>query len=359
MQKYGTGTTQTFSIGFQEAEFNEAPYARAVAEHLATKHTELEVTSAQALAVIPELPKIYSEPFADSSQIPTYLVAKLAREKVTVALSGDAGDELFGGYSRYRLFLKFWSAVGWLPASARERLGAIGAGFSQKSLGALGRLFGGKKVSSLGFKLHRGFEALSQPTEEALYAMLLSHWCPASEVMAGRENSYQTIPAQFEQWSLPTGMLERMMLLDTLAYLPDDILVKVDRAAMAVSLETRVPFLDHELFALAWTLPSSFRLRGSSGKWALKKLLEKFLPKSLVYRPKQGFGVPIGEWLRGPLRAWAEALLDPSRIRQQGYLNSQLIGKYWSEHINGVRDWHYLLWDVLMFQAWLEERGHG
>jgi len=360
MQAQSGRPVKTFTIGFNEEGYNEAVHAKAVAKHLGTEHTELYVSPQQALDVIPRLPTLYCEPFSDSSQIPTFLVSQLARQHVTVSLSGDAGDELFCGYNRYLMANKLWQKLAVLPAGSR-RLAARGlTALSPSRWNALlgpvqGLLPSGLRQANLGDKLHKAAGVLASSSVDALYLGLVSHWDdPASVVIGGQE------PPTLLTGNAPqlTGLddIQRMMALDTLTYLPDDILVKVDRAGMGVSLEGRVPFLDHRVVEFAWSLPQSMKLRDGVGKWALRQVLYRHVPKELIERPKMGFGVPIGEWLRGPLRAWAEELLDEVRLRREGYFHPAPIRLKWAEHLSGARNWQYHLWDVLMFQAWLAEQ---
>lgn len=359
MQAQSAQPVKTFTIGFNEAGYNEAVHAKAVAQHLGTDHTELYVTPQQALDVIPKLPHLYCEPFADSSQIPTFLVSQLARQRVTVSLSGDAGDELFGGYNRYVLADKLWRRLSKVPVAGRrwaaQGLRAVSPSTwsaMAKPLQALLPL--SLRQANLGDKLHKAAGVLASGSVDALYLGLVSHWDdPASVVIGGTESS-----------TLLTGNapvldglddIQRMMALDTLTYLPDDILVKVDRAGMGVSLEGRVPFLDHRVVEFAWSLPQSLKMRNGVGKWVLREVLYRHIPKELIERPKMGFGVPIGDWLRGPLRDWAENLLDEARLQREGYFHPNPIRQKWTEHLSGARNWQHHLWGVLMFQAWLEE----
>ena len=365
MQAQSAQRVKTFTIGFNEAGYNEAEHAKAVAAHLGTEHTELYVTPQQAMDVIPRLPALYCEPFSDSSQIPTFLVAQLARQQVTVSLSGDAGDELFCGYNRYLMASSMWKKLAALPAGSR-RLAARGlTAIAPERWNALlgpvqGMLPASLRHANLGDKLHKGAGVLAAGSVDALYLGLVSHWDdPASVVIGGTE------PPTLLTGNAPQlpGLddIQRMMALDTLTYLPDDILVKVDRAAMGVSLEGRVPFLDHRVVEFAWSLPQSMKLQGGVGgvgKWALREVLYRHVPKALIERPKMGFGVPIGDWLRGPLCDWAENLLDESRLRREGYFHPAPIRKKWEEHVSGARNWQYHLWDVLMFQAWLENENN-
>ena len=359
MQAQSTRPVKTFTIGFNEEGYNEAVHAKAVAKHLGTEHTELYVSPQQALAVIPRLPSMYCEPFSDSSQIPTFLVSQLARQQVTVSLSGDAGDELFCGYNRYVLADKLWRKLSVMPAPSR-RLAALGLTVLSPSRWntllrpVQGLLPGSLRQANLGDKLHKAAGVLASTSVNALYLGLVSHWDdPASVVIGGTE------PPTLLTGNAPTldGLddIQRMMALDALTYLPDDILAKVDRAGMGVSLEGRVPFLDHRVVEFAWTLPQSMKLRDGVGKWVLRQVLYRHVPKELIERPKMGFGVPIGDWLRGPLRDWAEDLLDEARLRREGYFHPEPIRQKWAEHLSGARNWQHHLWDVLMFQAWLAE----
>ncbi len=353
MQAQSSRPVRTFSIGFHEEGYNEAEHAKAVAKHLGTDHTELYVTPEQALAVIPKLPTIYSEPFSDSSQIPTYLVSQLARQHVTVSLSGDGGDELFCGYSRYQMTARLWGKISRLPRSVRQLAAGLIAAVPS---GALDRLGAFLPMSHVGDKLHKGAALLDSRTVADLYRGMVSHWTDPENVVLGA-----TEPVTLLTGATPTlnGLndVERMMALDMMSYLPDDILVKLDRAAMGVSLETRVPFLDHRVVEFAWSLPFEYKLRNGVTKWPLRQVLYRYVPRELIERPKMGFGVPIDSWLRGPLRDWCETLLDESRLRQEGFFNPEPIRKKWAEHISGKRNWQYHLWDVLMFQAWLETQG--
>jgi asparagine synthase (glutamine-hydrolysing) len=358
MQQLSPRPVRTFTIGFREDVYNEAEHARAVARHLGTDHTELYVTPEQTLAVIPRLPEIYDEPFADSSQIPTFLVSKLAREHVTVSLSGDGGDELFGGYNRYRWATDIWRRLGWLPRPVRSALGGLLATLPPAAWDAvlerLGRLVpAGLRYSEPGVKLHKLAEILSARTPEEIYWGLVSHWKEPANLVRGAKEP-PTVLTDRQGWPDVGDFEHRMMYFDTVSYLPDDILAKVDRAAMGVSLETRVPFLDHRLVEFAWRLPLGFKVRDGVTKWLLRQVLHRYVPRELIERPKMGFGVPIDSWLRGPLRKWAEDLLDPARLLREDFFNPMPIQEKWKEHLSGRRNWQYYLWDVLMFQAWLE-----
>lgn len=355
MQAQSTRSVKTFTIGFEEEGYNEAVHAKAVAKHLGTEHTELYVTSEQAMAVIPRLPALYDEPFSDSSQIPTFLVSQLARQHVTVSLSGDAGDELFCGYSRYQVTAGLWRKLSVLPIPVRKLIAQGVTTFSPQAWNRLATVLPYSVCgANIGYKLHKRANMLSSVSVDAFYSRLASHWDdPASVVIGGFEPA---ILSTGDASNLPgLDPIQRMMARDMLTYLPDDILVKVDRAAMGVSLETRVPFLDHRVVEFAWRLPQSMKLRNGQTKWALRQVLYRHVPKELIERPKRGFGVPIGSWLRGPLRDWAESLLSDARLRQEGYFNPLPIRNRWEEHLSGKGDWGYYLWDILMFQAWLEE----
>lgn len=351
MQKQSGIPVQTFTIGFRETGFDEAQHARAVANHLGTEHTELYVTPEEARAVIPHLPTLYDEPFSDSSQIPTFLVAELARRHVTVSLSGDGGDELFGGYNRYFWTTRIWKKMGWIPAPLRELAAhgmvAFPPGFWNKAIGWAG-------YPNPGDKIHKLAEILGARTPSSIYLSLVSHWKqPERVVLGGKEPT--TAATDLSQWLKNCSLTEQMMALDLVTYLPDDILAKVDRASMGISLETRVPFLDdHQVMEFAWKLPLQMKIRTGQGKWILRQVLYKYVPQRLIERPKMGFGVPIDTWLRGPLRDWAETLLDESRLRREGFFLPEPIRQKWAEHISGTRNWQYYIWDILMFQSWLE-----
>ena len=358
MQAQSSRPVRTFSIGFGEDEFNEARHAKEVARHLGTDHTEIYVSGEEALAVVPKLPQIYDEPFADSSQIPTYLVSKLARQHVTVALSGDGGDEVFGGYNRYFWAQRIWRGLGPIPRGARRLLARTMRGSSRHVIGAGINLLRpvtpkSLRVNNASDKLSKLAEVLDIESPEELYARLVVHWKDPLSAVAGAEQRATAL----DESSAPDelrGVVERMMILDTVTYLPDDILVKVDRATMAVSLEGRAPLLDYRVFEFAWRLPLNMKIRDGRGKWILRQVLNQYVPQALIERPKMGFGIPLAAWLRGPLRDWAESLLDERRLEQEGFLRPEPIRRKWLEHVRGEREWHYYLWDVLMFQAWLE-----
>ncbi|MFM7449778.1 MAG: asparagine synthase (glutamine-hydrolyzing), partial [Leptolyngbyaceae cyanobacterium] len=359
MQAQSRQPIQTFSIGFDQAHYNEADHAKAVAQHLGTDHTELYVTPTEAMAVIPKLPTLYDEPFGDSSQIPTFLVSQLAKKTVTVSLSGDGGDELFAGYNRYLWAIAIWQTVGWLPPVGRQ-LGA--KALTQLSPQTWDRLFqqfqpwlpNSWQQRLPGDKLHKLAEAIAVSDFRGLYNNLVSAWkTPTQVVLNAATVSPSLLLAQ--DWPNLPDHTHQIMYLDTITYLPDDILVKLDRASMGVSLESRVPLLDHRLVEFAWSLPLSFKIRQSQSKWLLRQVLYQYVDPRLIDRPKTGFGIPIGDWLRGPLRDWAESLLNEHRLQQEGFFNPQPIRQKWQEHLSGSRNWQYHLWAVLVFQMWLHQ----
>ncbi len=356
MQAQSNRPVRTFTIGFAEPVYNEAEYARRVAAHLGTDHTELYVSPADLLAVVPKLPQLYDEPFADSSQVPTFAVAQLARQHVTVTLSGDGGDELFGGYDRYFLGrrLQRWRRV--VPESLRVGIAKLIAAVPPRKwdhvLGVL-RMDPLRARSISGDRLHKLAGILGARSDRAIYRDLMSHWVDAEQVALNGEEP-GTVLSDARRWPQVDGLLSWMMYVDLVGYLPDDILVKVDRASMGVSLESRAPYLDHTIVEHAWRLPLTAKVNGRFGKRILRRLLARYVPPSLFERPKMGFGVPLDSWLRGPLRDWAEDLLDESRLRREGYVAPEPIRRKWHDHQRGNRNWQYHLWDVLMFEAWLE-----
>ena len=358
MQRHATQPVRTFAVGFDEEGFDEAQHARAVAKHLGTNHTELYVSASDALAVIPRLPSLYDEPFADSSQIPTFLICQMARQHVTVALSGDGGDELFAGYTRYQMTQRLWRSLARVPqplraAAAKAVLALPPALWDSLLLAPLALL--GRSVTLAGERAHKFAETVLPAADcAAMYRSLVSHWHdPASVVLGSQEP-----PTLLQDKRVMTAFdhpVDTMCLADMLTYLPDDILTKVDRAAMGVSLETRVPLLDHRLVEFSWQLPLHQKLRNGTSKWLLREVLYRHVPRALIERPKQGFGVPLAAWLRGPLRDWAENLLSASRLAADGYFDVAQVRARWADHQSGRRNCHYLLWDILMFQAWLDE----
>ncbi|SHF71524.1 asparagine synthase (glutamine-hydrolysing) [Litoreibacter ascidiaceicola] len=358
MQHLSKKPVHTFSIGFHEARYNEAQFAKEVADHLGTHHTELYVGDTDLRDVIPRLPHMYDEPFADSSQIPTFLVAEMAREHVTVALSGDGGDELFCGYDRYVHGQKMMDKLRGLPGPLRSLGGAairaIPETWLNKLMESIRATPQGKEPN--GQRLHRLANYAMSATTEELHQKMVSVWrFPEDAVLGG--SSPPSILADHLPSRGDLSDMERMMQLDMLAYLPDDILCKVDRATMAVALESRAPLLDHRVAEFIWALPERFKYRDGKSKWLLRQVLYKYVPAALIERPKMGFEVPIGLWLRGGLRDWAQAFLDPDRLRREGYLDEAVITRLWSQHLLGSHNWGAQLWNVLMFQAWLETYG--
>lgn len=356
MQTMASRPVQTFTIGFDDAAFNEADHAKAVAAHLGTEHTELYVTPAQARDVIARLPSIYSEPFADSSQIPTFLVSQLARRSVTVSLSGDAGDELFAGYTRYDVTQRIWQQLSRIPrpmrAVATRLLTTLSPMAWQRIADSARHVVPSlNRFSNVGSKIHKGANVLASRDGDQLYRGLTAYWLHPEAMVSGAAEPHAR---PYDALDVPAGLsdVERMMALDLLTYLPDDILTKVDRAAMAVSLETRVPMLDHRVVEFAWTLPLAIKTREGRPKWPLREVLYRHVPRELIERPKVGFGIPVGQWLRGPLRDWAEALLDPALLAADGLLDPAPIRQAWAHHQTGRSDRQYELWSVLMFQAW-------
>ncbi len=355
MQSQSSRPVKTFSIGFDEAGYNEADYAKAVAKHLGTDHTELYLSYDEAMAVIPLLGNMYDEPFADSSQIPTFLVSKMAKQHVTVSLSGDAGDELFGGYNRYKL-ADNWCKIGKVPLVIRRLASQAIDSLQPKTWDAVFQQVSKHKKlpDNMSDKLGKLAKAMSSESiQEAYYKLVSEIDQPEDIVIAATEP---------ETWLTKIGMKttlndpkQHMMYMDAMTYLPDDILVKVDRAAMANSLETRVPFLDHRVVELASRLPMNMKMRDGKTKWLLRQVLYQYVPKELIERPKNGFGIPLGEWLRGPLRDWVESLLDEKKLVREGYFKVHYIRNLWHAHLSGKRNHQSLLWSVLMFQAWLAE----
>ena len=358
MQEQSNRPVKTFSIGFSEEQFNEALYAAEVAKHLGTDHTELYVSPRQAMDVIPSLAQMYDEPYSDYSNIPTYLVSKLAREKVTVSLSGDGGDELFGGYNRHLLIKRLWEKIKRVPSPIR-RAGAA----SLLSLSPEGwdRVFTFLKpiipnrfrLPDPGYKLHKLSNLLASGNPVELYHGMISEWNYPMSVL--KSNKVIDSPLISDPvWNLMNDLTQIIMYLDLVNYLPGDILTKVDRASMAVSLESRVPLLDHRIVELAWKLPQEYKIREGVGKWVLRQVLYRRVPKQLIERPKQGFTVPVGIWLRGPLIEWAEDLLNKKRLDEGNIFNSELVRFLWKEHLSGRRNYDSRLWPILMFEAWRE-----
>lgn len=352
MQANSAVPIKSFSIGFHEADYDEATQAKAVASHLGTDHTELYVTAEEAQGVVPRLPHIYDEPFADVSQIPTFLVSEMTRKHVTVALSGDGGDELFAGYNRYGQGLRVARALRFLPGPVAQclsrALGSVSPSGWDRVFGAV--LPAGMRPRHAGEKLQK-LSAVLDADADDYYRTLVAPWSKAWSLVEG-ERKPELSPFSTAARSRFNDELSWMQYADGVTYLPDDILTKVDRASMAVSLEARVPLLDHRVAAFAWQLPAELKIRGGQGKWLLRQVLYKYVPKALVERPKMGFAVPLEAWLRGPLKAWAADLLDPNAMSQAGYLNPTPIQEKWAEHQSGRRNWQHFLWNVLMFEAW-------
>ncbi|GAJ38355.1 asparagine synthase (glutamine-hydrolyzing) [Saccharococcus caldoxylosilyticus] len=356
MQAQSKKAIKTFSIGFYEQDYNEAQHAKAVADYLGTDHTELYVTPQEAIDVIPLLPSLYDEPLSDPSQIPTYLVAKLARKHVTVSLSGDGGDELFGGYSRYIQGKHIWKKIRNINWRYRNLLANTIFHYSEQHWDYL---LSNKIVNRLtknklyGSRIYSVAMLLKSRSFENFYRTMVSHWKIPSELVKGSQEFNDNSENGNGRFHVEMDDFEKMMYIDSISYLPDDILVKVDRASMGVSLESRIPLLDHRIVEFAWKLPIQYKVNNGIQKWILRQILYKYVPQQLIERPKMGFGVPIGHWLRGPLREWAEELLDEERLKVEGFFNPSLVRKKWIEHLKGEKNWQYYLWDVLMFQAWL------
>jgi asparagine synthase (glutamine-hydrolysing) len=349
MQKQSTQPVKTFTIGFNERGYDEAKHAKNVAKHLGTNHTELYVTANDSIKLVEQLGVIYDEPFADASQIPSILVSKLAKTVVTVSLSGDGGDELFGGYSRYFLTNRMWGIVSKMPMQLRRILSSMLYGLTANQWNRLYRILSLNTSDALiGDKIFKAAKALSATDGQELYFLLVSHLDPHKSL----KNTYN-VDNLFSTWMKDGEIVDQMMLFDSISYLPGDILTKMDRAGMSVSLETRIPFLDHNIFEFAWKLPQQYKIRNGQGKWILREVLYKYVPKELVNRPKMGFSVPVGDWIRGPLLDWACDLLDESRIENQGIYNTEYVKSIWSEHLSKRKNWDYELWNILMFQQWL------
>jgi asparagine synthase (glutamine-hydrolysing) len=355
MQQQSSRPVKTFTVGFENAAFDEAPHAAAVAKHIGTDHTEIAVTERDALDVIPKLPGLYDEPFADSSQIPTHLVCRAAREHVTVALSGDAGDELFGGYNRYFLGPKLWSRIERIPKPFRRGLGHMIGATPISVWDWLGSKAGGElAIRHAGDKAQKMARAMRNAENvDDLYRSLISSW-PENALVRAAPLAPMSILEDALPDFLDADPAARMMAQDMRSYLPDDILCKVDRAAMGVSLETRAPFLDPAVISISARLPTSMKIRDGQGKWALRQVLYQHVPRRLIERPKTGFSIPLGDWLRGPLRSWADGLLSPEVLAIDDLIDPAPVLAAWKEHLSGRRDWTQKLWIILMFQAWRE-----
>jgi asparagine synthase (glutamine-hydrolysing) len=359
MQKVSRSSIKTFSIGFDIEDYNEAPFAAAVASHLRCDHTQLYMTPKDCLDVIPLIPEIYDEPFADSSQIPTYLVSKVAKSKVTVSLSGDAGDELFCGYTRYFWANKIHRLMNQIPDFVRSSSKTLIRCLNPDTWDRIGKasttvLPAHFRQHHFGDKLYKLAGVLDQDSQDNLYLNLLSHWTQPDQVVLDASEPKSVISRLNSKLTI-SDFTTKMMFCDFLNYMVDDILVKVDRAAMAVSLETRVPFLDHRVVELAFNTPLSFHTDFIEGKKLLRKLLYKYVPRELIERPKKGFGVPIEHWLRHELRDWAEDYLSEERLNREGYFSTDLVRQRWREHLSGSRNWQYYLWDILMFEIWFDK----
>ena len=361
MQSLSGQQIRSFSIGFTENSFNEAPYAKAVARHLGTAHSEYYLSSQETLDVISSLAEIYSEPFADSSQIPTYLVSALAKRDVTVCLSGDGGDELFGGYNRYKWGERIWTAGKHLPMLVRKPLSSAMEALSPAYLNVLTRFLPRQlAIPLLGDHLHKIASILNCANLDEVYETLIStdhrpeqFVKSAQPILTWADTEYY----DFSDFDQQTDPVHNMMFRDTVGYLCDDILTKVDRASMATSLETRIPMLDHRVAKLAWSLPANMKIRNGKGKWVLRQVLNRHVPNNLIERPKQGFSIPLGDWLRGPLQGWTEDLLDAHTLTQQGLFDAKIVQHRWQEHLSGQRDWQNWLWSILMFQQWHSKQG--
>ncbi len=358
MQSLSSKPVKTFTIGFNEQGYNEACEAKKIATHLGTEHTELYINPNEAMSVIYDMPHLYDEPFADSSQIPTFLVSKLARSKVTVSLSGDAGDELFGGYNRYFMTEMIWDRLKLIPSGTRKKMSGL---FKKVSVENWDRMYSvvkccipsKKRVRLFGDKVHKVSDILYNEDIFDLYNGLASLYKNTDLLVKGSREPEVARDYYRKAAGLPNK--ELMMFIDSMMFLPDDILAKVDRASMGVSLESRVPFLDHRIVEFAWRLPIDYKIKNRQGKAILRKILYKYVPEELFERPKMGFAVPFGEWLKGPLKDWASELLDEKRIKEEGYLDSEIVKNIWNEHLSGVNNWRSILWSVLMFESWLRE----
>ena len=348
MQNQSSSPIKTFSIGFDNSEYDEAIFAKNVAKHLGTDHTELYITEKDAQQVIPELPQIYDEPFSDSSQIPTYLVAKLARTKVTVSLSGDAGDELFAGYNRYLMAEKIWSKFDMIPLFIRNKLARLISFLSLRNIELINKYLK-LPIHNFSDKAYKVGALLKSTNFDEFYIGLSGHWLNFPDLV----NNVSLHKSIWLREHAGMSKVESMMFLDSLGYLPDDILVKVDRAGMANSLESRIPFLNHKVVEFANSLPLDYKIKDGTSKYILRHILHKYVPKDLIERPKMGFGIPINQWLRGDLKDWAVDLLEPHKLNTDGFFNSEIVEQKLKYHLSGAENNGYYLWDILMFQQWL------
>ncbi|MEG3618589.1 asparagine synthase (glutamine-hydrolyzing) [Magnetovibrio sp. PR-2] len=352
MQASSSRPVKSFSIGFEEKGFDESVHAKAVAQHIGTDHTELYVSSRDALDVIPNLGTWYDEPFADSSQVPTYLLSKMTRDYVTVALSGDGGDEVFAGYNRYFWATNIWNVSGRVPRPLRQLMAGLIKALPPQTWSGLANAIPSQRIPpQFGDKLYKVADILGEPSIDAVYRRLVSQWPDPADIVIG-DGEHQGVLWDASTHQVRADDMGRMQLLDMMTYLPDDILTKVDRASMAVSLEVRVPLIDHRVLEFAWTLPREYLVRNGQGKSILRSILYKHVPRELIERPKMGFGIPLGTWLREDLRDWAEDLLSPERLRNDGFFDVSAVRSIWQDHVLGTRNYQYALWNVLMFQNW-------
>ncbi len=363
MQAQSNRPVRTFTIGFEDATYDEAPQARAVARHLQTEHTELYVGPAEAIALVERLPEVYDEPFADSSQLPTLLISQLARQHVTVSLSGDGGDEVFGGYNRYTWGGRLWNSLRRTPGPLRRLTAAAITGLEPRQwdavFGVLNPILPTRfRQRTPGYKLHQLARLLPALGPEDMYMKMASHWQPSACAVREADSSLATTDPTWvnQTWKDQSEFSLQAMYLDTVTYLPNDILMKLDRATMAFGLESRIPYLDPRVVQFAWRLPLAMKVRAGCGKWILRQVLRRYVPPRLVERSKMGFGIPLDAWLRTSLRDWAEALLDPRRLQVEGFFDVTMIRNKWDAHLQGRGNWQYHLWDVLMFQSWLENQ---
>jgi asparagine synthase (glutamine-hydrolysing) len=350
MQKNSNNKINTFSIGFEYEKYNEAKHAKLVANYLGTNHHEMYLTSKDALNTIPLLPDIFDEPFADSSQIPTYLVSKIAKSKVKVCLSGDGGDELFGGYNRYLIASKLWGKISRIPKPAKSILANLIKFVKPQVWDIFSNLFYKNKYENFGFKMHKGADSLCSDNIDELYLNLTSTIKNPSEWMI---NSVEQKKTEYN-FDTKISDIERMMIKDLVGYLPTDILTKIDRATMAASLEARTPFLDKKIVQFALSLPLKYKIKEGVGKSILRDVLYKYVPRNIVERPKMGFGIPLAEWMRTDLKDWCENLLNEKKLNEEGFFDSKIILDKWNKHLSGKEDCHHQLWNILVFQAWLD-----